>query len=277
MIGKQKRLNRIFGGRERTIIVPMDHGFTDGPIDGIADMGRTLQNVLRSNVVNAVILHRGTLIHNYSLLTNPDLSLIMHLSGSTSLCDRGLKKIQTASVDEAIALGCDAVSVHVNLGNEYESAMLSNMAYVAEECGKKGMPLLAMMYVRGNAIANERELKYLKHAVRVADEMGADIVKVNYCLEGENFEEVVNGCQIPVIIAGGQYQGKDSLLHLISDAMNNGAKGVSIGRGVFQSNDCQELLQDIAKIVHEPKNLQEIRAVYEPDPALQQLLYKTAK
>ncbi|MBH1940429.1 fructose-bisphosphate aldolase [Mobilitalea sibirica] len=262
IIGKEKRLNRLYNGHDRIIILPLDHGFTEGPIDGIENMGQALSDIVRYNVVDSVILHRGAIIHNYSILSKQNLGLIMHLSGSTSLYGNGLHKIQTGTVDEAISLGCDGVSVHINLGNEYEPYMLENTARIAEECGKKGMPLIAMVYVRGDEIENERKLPYLKRAVRLADEIGADIVKVNLCMEGENFSEVVNSCQIPVVIAGGQQKDYISLLRMVDTAMKSGAKGISIGRNIFQSSNYSLLLNNIKRIVHEHEDISLIMKEY---------------
>ncbi len=258
IIGKEKRLKRIYNGNDNIVILPMDHGFTEGPIDGLQNIGVTLAKIVECNCVDSVILHRGAIINNYDILSKQNLGLIMHLSGSTSLYGRGLHKIQTATVDEAISLGCDAVSVHVNLGNEYEASMLEDMGRVAEECDRKGMPLVAMVYVRGDEIDNGREVAYLKRAVRVADEIGADIVKVNYCMEGEDFSEVVNSCQIPVVIAGGEQTDMISILKLVEDSMKAGAKGISIGRNIFQSRNYKELLNGINRIVHNHESVSHI-------------------
>lgn len=258
IIGKEKRIKRIFNGNSNIVILPMDHGFTEGPIEGIENIGRTLENMVECNCIDSVILHRGAIINNYDIVSKQDLGLIMHLSGSTSLYEKGLHKIQTGTVDEAISLGCDAVSVHINLGNEYEAIMLEDVGRIAEECDRKGMPLVAMVYVRGSGIADGRKLTYLKRAVRVADEIGADIVKVNYCLEGDDFFEVVNSCQIPVVIAGGEQTDTIKILKMVDDAMRAGARGVSIGRNIFQANNYRELLDGINRIVHKRESVHQV-------------------
>lgn len=117
---------------------------------------------------------------------------VKHIGMGDRVCVDTITKLDE---DEAISLGCDAVSVHINLGNEYEASMLEDVGGIAGECNRKGMPLVAMVYVRGSSIKDGRELEYLKRAVRLADESGADIVKVNHSLEGDDFSEVVNACQ----------------------------------------------------------------------------------
>ncbi|MGL5087830.1 MAG: 2-amino-3,7-dideoxy-D-threo-hept-6-ulosonate synthase, partial [Clostridium sp.] len=172
------------------------------------------------------------------------------LSCSTNVGGFDLKKIRSASVDEAIAMGCDGVSIHVNIGNEAESYMLEDFANISEECSKKGMPLIAMMYARGPEIENEYDVKYVKHIARIAEELGADIVKVNYTGDIEGFREVVQGCQIPVVIAGGEKQDNIKTLIMINDAMIAGARGISIGRNIFQQEDKELILKAIKDIVY---------------------------
>jgi DhnA family fructose-bisphosphate aldolase class Ia len=113
------------------------------------------------------------------------------------------------------------------------------------------MPLLAMMYTRGPKVKNEYEVKLVKHAARVGAELGADIVKVVYTGSAESFKEVVEGCFVPVVIAGGEKMGNDEdIIEMIKGAMTAGAAGVSIGRNVFQHKDPEKIVQAISKIVH---------------------------
>lgn len=262
MLGKKKRLKRLFNGHDKIIILPMDHGFTEGPISGVENIGHTLTEISHCNKIDSVVLHRGTIINNYNILSDERLGLIMHLSGSTNIGETCLHKIRTGTVREAMSLGCDAVSVHINFGNEYESYMLEDISKISEECINNGMPLFVMAYVRSKTIDNELKLSHIKHVVRVADEIGADIVKVNYSVAGENFEEVVKSCQIPVVIAGGAQQNPVDLLKMIYEAMKCGAKGISIGRNIFQSDCKDRLLDDIYQIVHENAELDDILEKY---------------
>lgn len=250
MLGKSKRLNRIFNECGNIIITPLDHGITVGPIVGLENMDETLGEIV-DLPIDSIIAHKGVIRQNYDLLSGRKLGLIMHLSCSTTIGGFDLRKIRSASVDEALAMGCDGVSVHVNLGNESESYMLEDFANISEECMKKGMPLIAMMYARGPKIENEYDVKYVKHMARIAEELGADIVKVNYTGDIESFREVVEGCQIPVVIAGGEKQDNIKTLRMINDAMIAGAKGISIGRNIFQQEDKELILKAIRDIVYD--------------------------
>ncbi|MDR1721543.1 MAG: 2-amino-3,7-dideoxy-D-threo-hept-6-ulosonate synthase, partial [Methanobrevibacter sp.] len=202
MIGKKIRLERIFDRKtKRTVIAPMDHGVTIGPIAGITNMSKTIDSI-RNGGANAVLMHKG-IVNQGHRGYGSDIGLIVHLSASTSLSPDPNNKVLVTSVEKAIQLGADAVSVHVNIGAETEAKMLQELGEIAETCGQWGIPLLAMMYPRGQKIENEHDVELVKHAARVGSELGVDIVKTNYTGSPESFEEVVEGAIVPVVIAGG--------------------------------------------------------------------------
>lgn len=250
-LGKERRISRIINGAdENTIIVPMDHGITLGPIKGIAAIKETIRQLAKTEA-NGIILHKGIISACEEELRKSDLALIMHLSASTCLSTSSGYKTTVGTVEEAVWFGCDGVSVQVNIGDEQEYRMLSEAGKVAGDCYKYGMPLLAMMYARGPKTGNERSLEMVEHAARVGAELGADLVKVNYCGDPKAFEEVVKGCPVPVIIAGGKkVESEKAFLQEIKEAMTTGIRGLSIGRNVFQSNNMPELIHEIHKLVH---------------------------
>lgn len=254
MIGKQIRLERIMNrNTNKTIIVPMDHGVTVGPIHGLVDMKKTVDSIVEGGA-NAIILHKG-IVNRGHRGGGKDVGLILHLSASTSLAVDSNAKVEVCTVEEAIQLGADAVSIHVNLGAETESDMLRHFGQVSKKCLTWGMPLLAMMYTRGKNIKNEYDAKIIKHAARVGAELGADIVKVNFTGSVDSFHEVVAGCPVPVIIAGGEkMEGDKEVLKIVEESIQAGGSGVSIGRNVFQHDEPSEILQKISKIVHAAKN-----------------------
>jgi len=250
MIGKEIRLERIMNrDTGKTIIVPMDHGVTLGPIKGLIDMKKTVNSIVEGGA-NAIILHKG-MVKSGHRGKGKDIGLIIHLSASTSIGIDPNAKVEVCSVEEAIQLGADAVSIHINLGADTEGEMLKHFGRVSKECLRWGMPLIAMMYTRGKKIKNEYDVQVVKHAARVGAELGADLVKVNYTGSPETFREVVEGCPVPVIIAGGEKMETDEqVLEMVEGAIKAGAAGVSIGRNVFQHDDPKIMLQKIAKIVH---------------------------
>jgi fructose-bisphosphate aldolase/2-amino-3,7-dideoxy-D-threo-hept-6-ulosonate synthase len=253
-IGKKIRLERIFDKKsKKTIIVPMDHGVSVGPIEGLVNMAETIEKV-RQGGANTVILHKGIAKNCFQ----GNIGLILHLSGSTTAGPDVNNKVLLASVEEAIRLGVDGVSVHVNIGAEREPEMLRDLGQVAEVCEKWAMPLLAMMYPRGKKIENEHDVKYVKMAARIGAELGADIIKTNYTGDLESFREVVAGCPVPVVVAGGPKMETDKeVLEMVVGAMKAGARGVSIGRNVFQHQNPEKMVRALARIVHEGKSVEE--------------------
>ena len=250
MIGKEIRIKRIINRNTgRTVIIPMDHGVTVGPIKGLEDMKKTVDDVVNGGA-NAIVLHKG-LVRGGHRGRGKDVGLIIHLSGSTSLAPDPNLKVLVCTVEEAIQLGADAVSIHVNLGAEDESEMLRDLGLISRECMKWGMPLLAMMYTRGLKIKNQFDVSVVKHAARVGAELGADIVKVNYTGSAESFKEVTNGCPVPVVIAGGEKMETDrEILDMVDGAIKAGSAGVSIGRNAFQHGDPVAIVKAISSIVH---------------------------
>ncbi len=253
MIGKQIRLERIMNRNSgRTIIVPLDHGITMGPIPGLIDMPGTIDRIVNGGA-NAILLHKGIVTAGHRR-SGKDIGLIIHLSASTNLSPDPDAKVLVCSVEEAVRLGADAVSIQINLGAETDTEMLAAMGRVEKSCRDWGMPLLAMIYARGAKVKSEFDVEYIKHAARVGAELGADLVKVNYTGSPETFREVVAGCPVPVVIAGGEKMETDEeLLQMVAGSLEGGGAGVSIGRNVFQHKDPMGIIKAISLLVHENK------------------------
>lgn len=256
-IGKSIRLERIVNrDTGRTIIVPLDHGVTVGPIEGIEDMRETVTNIVAGGA-NAVLMHKGVVRCGHRA-RGRDVGLIIHLSASTSLSPFPNAKTLVCTVEEAVRLGADAVSVHVNLGDATEARMLDDMGRVTEAAVSWGMPVLAMMYARGPKVANEFDADVVAHCARVGNELGADIVKVPYTGDVDSFAQVVSGCCVPVVIAGGpKTDTTRGFLTMIADSVMAGGAGLSVGRNIFQDPDPAKLLTAVTAIVHEGKSVDE--------------------
>ena len=257
MIGKQIRMERVLDrNTRRAVIVPMDHGITVGPIPGLEDMRETVTSVVNGGA-NAILMHKG-MVEAGHRGGGRDVGLIVHLSAGTSLSPHPNTKVLVCTVDEAVRLGADAISIHVNLGAPADAEMLQDFGEVSQECRHWGMPLLAMVYTRGPNIESEFDVKYVKHAARLGAELGADIVKVNYTGSPESFREVVGGCPIPIVIAGGEkVETDEELLHMVAGALEAGGAGASIGRNAFQHADPEGMVRAISMIVHEGASVRE--------------------
>jgi DhnA family fructose-bisphosphate aldolase class Ia len=154
------------------------------------------------------------------------------------------------TVQEALKMGADAVSIHVNIGASTEPYMLRDFGDVARECNEWGMPLMVMIYPRGKDIKNGYDVDLIKQCARVGMELGADIVKTSYTGDIDSFKEVVKGAIIPVVIAGGPKMDSDrDLLQMVADSVEAGGMGVSIGRNIFQHRNVVGITKAISDIV----------------------------
>ncbi|MCJ7445288.1 MAG: 2-amino-3,7-dideoxy-D-threo-hept-6-ulosonate synthase [Methanotrichaceae archaeon] len=256
-VGKAIRLERIIDRKtRRTVIVPMDHGISVGPIPGLIDLSSTVDKVAEGGA-NAVLGHMGLPLFGHRGYGR-DIGLIIHLSASTSLGPDPNHKVIVTKVEDAIRIGADAVSIHINVGAEDEAEMLKDLGQTARNCDLWGIPLIAMMYPRGQKVKSEHGVEYVKLAARIGAELGADIVKTNYTGSTETFKEVVQGCNVPVVIAGGPKMSTEvDLLQMVYDAISVGSAGVAIGRNIFQADNPTLLVRKLCAIVHKGYTVEE--------------------
>ena len=255
MYGKEIRMRHLCDCNSgKMIFVPMDHGATMGPIKGIEKIEETIK-LLDPYHVNGIILCKGHLL-NRNLLNSCNIPYILHLSNSIQIAQSPDYKILVGSVEQAIMLGAEAVSVQVNIGAINDTVMIRDFARISEACTRWGIPLLAMMYFRPNGGSGDKTV--IKTIARFAQEMGADIVNVEYTGNIETFSEVVQGCSIPVIISGGEKDSPQRILQNAYEAIKCGAAGVAYGRNIFQAVNPQVLTYALSLIVHKGMEVNEV-------------------
>ena len=249
-LGKSIRLERLFDRKsKKTIIIPMDHGLTLGTIKGLEDLTDMVDKVALGGA-NAVIKHSGMVRTGYRQYKK-DIGLIIHLSGATNSSPYPNKKVIVCSVERALKMGADGVSIHINIGADEEPEMLQDAQRIIESSREWGVPLLAMLYPRGKKINDENAPDVINIAVRAGAELGADIVKTNYTGDIDSFKYIVKSVNIPVIIAGGPKTDTiTELLQLVHDSIQAGGAGVAFGRNVFQAKDPTKIVSALQKIVH---------------------------
>lgn len=250
---RRLRLRRLYRhGDGRLLIVPLDHSLTDGPLIGGLAGARSLDGLvgqIAGNGVDAVVLHKGCL-RSISHHRFTDTALIVHLSASTMYAADPDAKYLVTSVEESLRLGADAVSVHVNVGSAQERQQVSDLAAVSDACDRWNVPLLAMMYPRGPRIDNPRDPVLVAHAITVAADLGADIVKTLYVGSSSAMADVVSSVSVPVIVAGGPRQDGPAVLAYVQAALRGGASGVAMGRNVFQAPDPGAMARQLSEVIH---------------------------
>ncbi|MCS7094876.1 MAG: 2-amino-3,7-dideoxy-D-threo-hept-6-ulosonate synthase [Thaumarchaeota archaeon] len=251
--GKQVRLSRLTHSG-KMLCIPMDHAVTTGPVKGLDRIYSTIEEIEEGGAT-AVLTHKGILKH---MPRPPRIGYIVHISGSTSLGPDPNWKVRVGEVLNAIRLGADAVSVHINVGSKSEPQMLEKLGEVADECDEYGIPLIGMMYPRGEGIKDPNDPKVIAHAARVGAELGADIVKVPYSGSPETFRVVVDSCPAPVVMAGGpKSENEVEVLEMAYGAMKAGAMGVTIGRNVFMHDKPRVIVEALRKVVIEGRTVEE--------------------
>lgn len=244
--GVRARLGRI-GTDGRFLNVPMDHGITLGATDGLKDIESTVDAVTSAGA-DSVLTQKGVAdrVHPHK----NGAGYVVHLNASTLIGPDANDKRITGTVEEAVGLGADAVSFHMNVGSDHEPAQIEDLAHVTREAHRFGVPVLAMTYARGPDV-DEHDAESLAHAVRVGEELGADVVKTAYSGSVEGFERVVEAVGCPVIAAGGRPRTDREMLEQVRDVMDAGAVGVSMGRSVFQHERPGAMTTAVSAVVHE--------------------------
>ncbi|ERG96481.1 2-amino-3,7-dideoxy-D-threo-hept-6-ulosonate synthase [Haloquadratum walsbyi] len=244
--GLTARLTRI-STDGRYLIVPMDHGITLGPVKGLVNLESTV-DAITDNGADAVLTQRGVASRVHP--NKNTKGYIIHLNGSTVIGPDTTDKRPTGSVEGALRAGADVVSFHMNVGSDHEPDQLTQLSNIIEEAHRYGIPVLAMNYARGPGI-DEHDPESLAHAVRIAEELGADVVKTAYSGEPDSFEQVCAATRLPVVIAGGSRGTDRQTVEMVRGAIDAGAAGVSMGRSIFQHDNPGSITRAVSAVIHD--------------------------
>lgn len=250
MIGTMRRLGRLFHPQSaKSVVLALDHGASEGLIPGLTEIPLLLEGS-KHLPVQGVVLNKG--LARASVGSLPlDKNVFIQLSAGTKHGLPTYNQSIVCSVNEALRLGADAVSVHVNIGNDLEDRMLQDFGMVTDEAHAVGLPVMAVIYARGGQIVNELDPTLITHCIRLGGELGADVVCVPYSGDKESFALGVATCPVPVLMAGGPNPPSwKAAKAMISEAMEAGAAGVVLGRAVFQHKDPLRALAEVCQVVH---------------------------
>ncbi len=246
----KNRMSKIIRPEDnRCVMLAVDHGYFLGPTERLEVPSNTIKPLL--SYADSLMLTRGIL--RTSVNPNNGIPIVLRVSGGSSIVGEDLSnETITTSVEEAIRLNASCLAISIFVGSKYEHQTLSNLAKLVNQGERYGIPVLAVTAV-GKEMA--RDARYLSLACRIAAELGAHIVKTYYC---ENFEKVIEGCPIPVIIAGGKKLPQEAdALELAYTAVQLGAAGVDMGRNIWQSDYPVEMIKAVRAVVHENLNVNE--------------------
>jgi len=246
--GKSIRLNHILRADGKTVIAALDHGIAG--ITPLAKLDRPEQliSAIVTAGADALIVTPG-LTRTFSGLFGRTGIIVRADCGPTALTGRWSDTSPALAVEDALQLGADAVAAMGIVGAEGESASLKALASLAGQCDRWGLVLLAEMLPGGFA-ASDVSAEQIAVASRVGAELGADLIKVRYSGSVESFRAVTNCCYCPVVVLGGSKQNPEQLLSSTRDALAAGAKGVAVGRNIWQSTDPGGITASLVEAIH---------------------------
>jgi len=253
--GMRNRLAHLVQRDGKALFLPIDHGYFQGPTHCLERPGETIKPIWK--YADALMMTRG-ILRNCIDPTMPK-PIILRVSGAATVVGEDLaNEGLITSTKEVIRLNAAAVSMSVFIGSKYEHQSLSNLAQLVDNCENYGIPVMAVTAV-GKEL-ERREARYLALCCRVAAEHGARVVKTYYCSDG--FEKVVEGCPVPVVVAGGpKTETQRQVFDFVYDSIQKGAVGVNLGRNIWQSEHPVAVIRAIRAIVHEgymPKEAHEL-------------------
>lgn len=261
MIGKKIRLNRIFDMKTgTTVIVPIDHG-PEGWWFRIEKPLKTIELIVKGGA-DGLLLRRNIAklaVDKYA----GKAALLLRVGCIAPFSkERIFREVLTSSVEEAVKLGADAVVYTVFLGGGGELNSIQEFGILADACDNWEMPLVGeILLIKSEVIEKPYSAEALRVAARYIAEEGADIVKISYTGDEESFKNVVNYCPAPIVIAGGETSGSDlDVLKMIEGAMKAGAKGICIGRNIWDRENPTQMVKAASLIVKKRLSAEEAYA-----------------
>jgi putative autoinducer-2 (AI-2) aldolase len=252
--GMKNRLSQLIPDGH-CFFMPIDHGYFQGPTTGLEKPGETVKPLLP--YVDALFCTRGVL--RSAIEAANSKPIVLRVSGCTSMVGKDLANEEiTTSIEEIIRLNVAAVGVSVFIGSDYERQTLLNLANLVNKCEDYGIPVMAVTAV-GREM-EKRDARYLGLCCRIVAELGARVVKTYWC---ENFEKVVKGCPVPVIIAGGpKCETEREVFEFVYDGMQKGAIGINLGRNVWQNPNPVPIAKALQAIIHKNATVKEAVEIF---------------
>lgn len=252
--GMKNRLNNLIPGG-RCFFMPIDHGYFQGPTTNLEQPGETIKPLIP--YFDALFVTRGVL--RAAIDPNLNKPIILRVSGGTSMVGKDLAdEIITTSIEEIIRVNAQAVGISVFIGSSYEKQTLANLSQMVNACENYGIPVMAVTAV-GKEL-EKRDARYLGLACRICAELGARIVKTYWC---EDFDKVVKGCPVPVVIAGGpKCETEKEVFEFVYDGMQKGAIGINLGRNVWQSPNPVPMAAALQAIIHKDADVKTACSIF---------------
>ena len=251
-----RRFHRLFGADERSVVIAMDHGTTDGAVAGFENPEKVLEQVITGGA-DAILTSIG--IARYFSKQLKNTGLMIRCDGATSpLLER--PRALVIGVADLLSTGADAATAMYIPGSVNGHGSTMYFPRLATEAHRWNIPVMAEALPYGfEEHPAARAVEPVADACRMAAENGADIVKTFYTGEYESFRKVIRSCYVPVLVLGGpKTNGDREFLESIRGAMDAGADGVVIGRNVWQAASPTGMTQALVALVHHDASVDDV-------------------
>ena len=253
--GMQNRLSQIFNPKSgRTVMLAFDHGYFQGPTTGIERIDIDIKPLIP--YADVLMCTRGAL--RSMIPSETDKPVVLRCSAGQSILTELSNELVAVDIEDTIRLNAAAMAAQVYIGAEYEHKSIQNVIKLIDTGTRYGIPTLA---VTGVGADMQRDQRYFSLATRICAEIGAHYVKSYYFEPG--FENVVAGCPVPIVIAGGKKLPEMEALEMAYKAVDQGAAGVDMGRNIFQSDSPIGMIQAVGAVVHENEKPEKAFEIYE--------------
>lgn len=246
------RLRRFYYPHTRRgLIVPIDHGLTLGPISGLEKMSEMARWIKHSGITG-IITHKGMAkrLADNNLIGNA--ALIVHLNGANIGSANPDRKELLTSVESALRLGADGVSIQVNFDGKTDERNLVVLGKVVDEAQNYGLPVLTMVYDKAPLQGRDEDIARQRHLMRIAVELGSDALKIAPPKHLADIEKIIYGLtdHTDVYFAGGSITSEQAVLEMTDAIVRSGGTGLCVGRNVFQNLEPNDLLSRISLRLH---------------------------
>lgn len=241
--GMKDRLSGIFNPKSgRTVMLAFDHGYIMGSTSGLERLDLIIPELLED--VDCIMGTRGAIRACVPPLYHKAVAL--RCSAGSSVLDEDMShEVIGVDVEDAIRMNASCMAIQTFIGSPGQKDSINNLVKTIDAGNKYGIPTLGVVAVGKDM---ERTTKFFLLATRMLAEFGAQIIKTYYC---EDFEKVVAACPVPIVVAGGKKLPEDEALTLVYNSIQAGAKGVDMGRNIFQAECPKAMIKAVAKVVHE--------------------------
>jgi len=238
MTGLERNTTTLLNNRGRLFLAAFDHPQIYGAMRGLEKPLEAIRKIL-DTPIDGYILNAGLFgLVPADLVRSKKMVLRASLGGS--IMGKSFPDVHavTASPKQALNLGADAILIMLVLGGDHDKESMFEAATAVDRFHEYSIPVI--MEVLAADFSKNNDPEFVGNGARIAAELGADLVKAFYC---ENFKAVVEGCPVPILLAGGP---KDAdILGVAESVLEDGAAGFAFGRNIFQNDDPGALIRGL--------------------------------